>query len=56
MKKIASIFPHLLLANTQQFCRSEICLFGPRYNFVGLKRVALVSFTTLKFALSMMLL
>lgn len=46
---------HLLLVIKEKYCRSESWLFGPRYNFVGLKRVALVSFTPLKFALSMML-
>jgi len=55
MKKIASVFPHLLLVITQKYCRSESCAFGPRYNSVGLKRVALVSSTPLKFALSMIL-
>jgi hypothetical protein len=46
----------LLLLITQNITVVKFVLFGPSYNFVGLKRVALMSFTPLKLALSVMLL
>jgi len=47
MKKIASIFPHLLPVITQKYCRSESFLFGPIYNFVGLKPLKFAQSVTL---------